>query len=142
MKMTPEKITENLEIEAKKLISLADKIKVQADKMQFQADNHHKSGKIAEAKESTRKAKECAVKQKECRKRAEDAINLAQKVRAKDRKSISDIDELHRLMNQCKSNEACKFLEIVIKKFILEKTEPYSTHLRKCGELYGLTQKS
>ena len=140
--MTPEKITEHLEIEAKKLISQADQIKSQADRIKSQADKHHKSGKIAEAKECTRKAEECAVKEKDCRKRAQDAINLAQKVRAKDKKSISDIDKLHRLINQCKSNEACKFLEIVIKKFILEKTEPYSTHLRKCGELYGLTQNS
>lgn len=140
--MTPEKITEHLEIEAKKLISQADQIKSQADRIKSQADKHHKSGKIAEAKECTRKAEECAVKEKDCRKRAQDAINLAQKVRAKDKKSISDIDELHTLINQCKSNEACKFLEIVIKKFILEKTEPYSTHLRKCGELYGLTQNS
>ncbi len=74
----------------------------------------------------------------DARKRAKDTTNLAQRVINMDDQVIQELEELQRLINQCKtgySTEACKSLVALIEKYTLEKTEPYATHLTKCGEL-------
>lgn len=142
MKMTSTEIAEHLEKQANKFQSQADEFKNKADRFKILAKKYSDSGQISEEEECTTKAEECAVKEKDCRERAQDAIDLAQEVRDQNEKAISDINQLHELMDKCTSKkfsaecaQACKFLVELIKKFILEKTEPYSTSWGKCGKL-------
>jgi hypothetical protein len=142
IKMTSTEIAEHLKKEAKELNSLADEMQSQAEETQSLAKHYYDAGNIEDEKECSTKSEECAVKAQELRKRAQDVINLAQKVRDKDEKAINDINQLHTLMDECTSNnfsnecaKACKFLVELIKQFILEKTEPYSTSFGKCGKL-------
>lgn len=72
----------------------------------------------------------------ECRKNAKETRCLAQQVREEQENVIGELEQLQQLINRCNNGyaqDACQVLKRLIDKFTLEKTEPYSTHLRNCG---------
>lgn len=99
----------------------------------------------AQAKELEYLAKECDDAQdyeqaKKCRDSAKETRILANKIRDNDRSIMSKLQQLSQLIdgcnNHCYSAEVCKSLIGLINKFMLQKIEPYSTHLRECGVIY------
>jgi hypothetical protein len=72
-----------------------------------------------------------------CRQSAKDARILAQQVLDNNQYVISELQKLQQLINECHNHnyprEACRTLKILIERFMLEKREPYSTHLTNCG---------
>jgi hypothetical protein len=124
--MTPTEMVEHLRAIAEEFIS-------QAETFEFQAEQYYERRKDA-------KVKECLKEAKDCRQSAKDARVLAQNFCDKEKKVISELEQLQELIiNRDYSKEACESLKILINKFLLATKEPYSTHLRTCGEFYELT---
>ena len=122
--MTPTEMLEHLR-------AIANEFTLVAEQFESQAEQYSKCGNHA-------KAKDCLKEAEESRKIAKDARVSAQKIIDNDEKFMIELQQLEIFIDQdntSHSREACKFLIILIKKLFLETKEPYSTHLRTCGEL-------
>lgn len=145
MKMTSTEMVEHLRAIAEEFSLLANEQQSIAQQYKLQAEKYYKSEYIAKGDDCNKKDKYFSIKAKSSTQSAKNAIALAEKLCANDEEVMNKLQKIETLIQQSNvrySLEACKSLKILIWRFFLQKQEPYSIHLRRCGELYDPTKKS